>query len=308
VAAGAPFKVGVSDVVSGCGGRDAGFVDESVAQLEALGFDSFWAGEHLALPHGWRSDHPTGRTGALIVDPSTGEPLRGMMDSLVLLSYVAARTNALRVGTAVTLPTLRNPLLLAHQTASLDQVSKGRFEFGVGAGWLREEQELFGVDFARRGRLLDETLEALAVLWREDVASYEGTWFSFGDVVSFPKPVQQPHPPILVGGTSRAALRRAAALGDGWLGNNMAVADVAERLEILDRELASRGRSLGSFRVRVGVTAPSNDPRGIEAVAARIADLRQLGITEFMFSARFHHADHMGLIALLAELLEVPCR
>lgn len=132
------------------------------------------------------------------------------------MAWLAAKTRAMQIGTTVIVMPYRHPAHLAHLTANVDQLSQGRLIFGVGVGWARQEFEALGVPYHRRGAMTDDYLAALKMLWTHDVASYEGPFVAFRDVKLSPKPVQKPHPPIWVGGSSEAGLRRAVRFGDGW--------------------------------------------------------------------------------------------
>src|SRR5205823_1567015 len=129
----------------------------------------------------------------------------------------------------------RNPLLTAREVATVDQFTGGRFMLGVGAGWSSEEYEALGVPWERRGARCDEYIEVMKLLWTQERASYKGEFCSFSDVAAFPKPARSPHPPVLVGGNTPPALRRAARFGDGWFGWNLSVDEVAAAMDQLGR-------------------------------------------------------------------------
>ncbi len=221
------------------------------AHAEALGFESVWLPEHIVFPPRIRSRYPYAETGAP-VQPST--PL---LDPLVLLAHVAARTERIRLGTNVYLAALRHPIASARMIVTLDVLSGGRLTLGVGAGWLEEEFTALGVDFASRGARLRECVRAWHVLWQEPTPSFQGRFFAFGPVVFEPKPKQRPGPPILFGGETEAALRRAAQLGDGWYGVRHTPESARMQIERLRALLHQEGRSLEHFEITVsagGVT------------------------------------------------------
>lgn len=179
---------------------------------EALGYESVWLPEHLVLPvHMSRS-------------PRSGEdhppipPTAPVYDAFSYLAFLAGRLPTVRLGTHVYNLGLRHPFVAARSVQTLDVVSGGRCEFGIGASWLEEEWVAAQLDFATRGRRVDEALAICKRLWSEPEVAHDGEFFSFGAVAFEPKPVQRPWPPILVGGESRAALRRAALAADGWIG------------------------------------------------------------------------------------------
>lgn len=187
------------------------FLDAAV-EADLLGFESAWLPEHLVLPVDVRGQLVAGE------EHSPVPPSVPVFDACAYLSFLAGRTERLRLGTFVYLLGLRHPFVSARAFATLDIVSGGRAEVGVGAGWLRTEWEAAGIDPRTRGRRLDEALAVCRRLWTEEVIDHDGEFFSFGPVMFEPKPAQRPHPPVMVGGESAAALRRAALVGDGWIG------------------------------------------------------------------------------------------
>lgn len=187
---------------------------------EEAGFHSIWASDHVILVDTHeRSSYPyspdrTFPTAAAQFD---------MLDPFVTLAFVAAHTRTIRIGTGICLVPERNPVITAKEVASLDRLSGGRLDFGIGIGWLREEFDALGVPWERRAARTTDYLAAMRALWSQDCVDYEGEFCAFSGVRSYPKPVQRPHPPIICGGESEAALRRAADLGDGWYGMNVSV-------------------------------------------------------------------------------------
>jgi probable F420-dependent oxidoreductase len=206
------------------------FFDAVTVEADRLGYESVWLPEHLVFPVEMAGspfvgdDHPP-------VPPSTP-----VFDAYAYLSYLAGRTTHVRLGTHVYLLGLRHPFVAARAIATLDIVSGGRAIAGVGAGWLGSEWAAVGLDFASRGRRLDEALDVCSRLWTEDVVEHHGEFFDFGPVMFEPKPVQKPRPPVIVGGESKAALRRAARRGDGWIGMDHTVESVAEPVAFLRNE------------------------------------------------------------------------
>jgi probable F420-dependent oxidoreductase len=205
-------------------------------EAERLGFESIWLPEHLVFPERLAgsphpgSDHPP-------VAATTP-----VFDCFSYLSFLAGKTRTLRLGTHVYLLGLRHPFVAARAVQTLDIVSEGRAEVGIGAGWLAGECRAVGIDFATRGRRLDEAIAVCKRLWTEAVVEHHGEFFDFEPVVFEPKPKQRPWPPLYVGGESEPALRRAARAGDGWIGLAHTPASVAgpvARLRAL-REAAGR--------------------------------------------------------------------
>ncbi|MBY0278626.1 LLM class F420-dependent oxidoreductase [Candidatus Binatia bacterium] len=235
-----------------------------VAQrAEELGFESVWVAEHLVFPTTFESRYPYTEDGVPPINPAT--PL---LDPLMVLAQIAAVTTRIRLGTNIYLLPLRHPLVTARLGVTLDVLSNGRLSLGVGVGWLAEEFAAAGVDFARRGALFRECVRALRTLWTESEPEFHGKSFSFGPVKFEPKPVQKPHPPILVGGETDAALKRAAEIGDGWYGVRHTPESVVPVLAKLNELRRAAGRDHLPFEVTVGPSAASLD----RDVLARFAD------------------------------------
>src|SRR5215472_8941139 len=177
-------------------------------RAEALGFDSIWVADHLVMPCDADSVYPFDR-------PARLDGLVEFYEPLVTLAYLAAVTSRIRLGVSVYVVPYRNPVVTAKLIATLDALSNGRVIFGAGVGWLREEFRAVGADPARRGRVTDEYLEVCRRLWRDEVSSFSGAHYHLPPVLSGPKPIQRPWPPIWIGGNSSAALTRAVTRGDG---------------------------------------------------------------------------------------------
>ena len=217
------------------------------AAAEAAGFDSIWVPEHVVFPSRIPAQYPYTPDGDAGYPAST--PL---FDPWVSLSYIACATSTVRLGTHVCILPLRHPFLTARALVTLDRLSGGRVILGAGVGWLETEFEALGEDFHSRGRRADEIIPLLRRLWTEDEIEHHGEHFSFEPVHFDPKPVQKPAIPIHVGGSSRAALRRAASLGDGYIDiGATSVDDVRARLEVIDKHRLDAGRSDLPFEVTV---------------------------------------------------------
>ncbi|HMQ27734.1 MAG TPA: LLM class F420-dependent oxidoreductase [Acidimicrobiales bacterium] len=237
-------------------GRD-GLVD--LAQhAEAAGFDSVWTIEHVIYPEGYESEYPYSRSGKMAGDASSPMP-----DPLIWLAFVAAATTTLRLGTGVLILPQRNPLILAKEVATLDALSGGRVDLGIGVGWLEEEFDALGVPFARRGARTDEYVAVMRSLWDGDHASFAGDFVSFDDVSSNPKPAHG-RVPIHVGGHSRLAAERAGRLGDGFF---PAKGDIAELIDIMRQTAADAGRDPDAIEVSYG-SREALGPEGLDAIAA----------------------------------------
>ncbi len=204
--------------------------NEVAQAAEELGFESAWFPEHLIWPVEFEGRSPYA-DGHPPVDPRIPT-----YDALMWMATVAVATKTLRLGTYVYNLGLRSPFVAARAVQTLDIISGGRVEFGIGAGWNEREYTAVGVDFASRGRRVDEAIEVCRKLWSGDIVTHDGEFFPFGPVVFEPKPPQG-LVPILIGGESKAALRRAARLGDGWIGMDNSVEVAAERVRLL-REMA----------------------------------------------------------------------
>ncbi len=204
---------------------------------EALGFESVWVPEHLVLPTRIASRYPYAPDGVPPFAPDAPH-----LDPLILLTHVAAATSRIRLGTNIYLLPLRHPLVTARLAMSLDVLSGGRLTLGVGVGWLAEEFQAAGIEFQTRASRTRECVRALRALWTEAEPEFHGRFFSFGPVKFEPKPVQKPHPPIVFGGETEAALRRAAALGDGWYGVGHTPESAAVQAGRLRALLAAAGR------------------------------------------------------------------
>jgi probable F420-dependent oxidoreductase len=244
-------------------------IDAVAVAAEAEGFSTLWSGEHVVMVDRSESHYPYSADGQIAV-PAEAD----WLDPLVGLSFVAAATRRIGLATGVLLVPEHNPLLLAKQAASLDTLSGGRLTLGVGIGWSREEFAALGVPFARRGVRTAEYVAAMRVLWREDVASFDGEFVAFESVRVNPKPFRRRQIPVVLGGNSDAALRRVAAWGDGWYGFNLAgVGAVRERLTVLRELCREQGRDVGALHLAVALDG--GEPNDVAALA-------ELGIDELV--------------------------
>jgi len=213
-------------------------------KAEDLGFDSIWYAEHPAVPV--HSESPFPSTGGEI--PWT---YSHFTEPYIALARASAVTSTIKLATGITLVPERNPLLLAKEIATLDLYSGGRFIFGVGTGWLKEETELMGGDFAHRWTQTREALDVMKKLWTEEEAEHHGTYFNFPPVRSYPKPAQKPYPPILLGGAAKNVLRRVVDHADGWLPNRVTPEALTESRRQLDDLAATAGRDPKSITITV---------------------------------------------------------
>ena len=213
-------------------------------KAEELGFESIWYAEHPIVPVTSASPFPS--TGGEIP-----ESYSHFTDPYIALARASAVTSTIKLCTGITLIPERNPLLLAKEISALDRYSDGRFVLGIGTGWLREETEIMGGDFDHRWTQTRESLEVMKELWTKEEAEYHGRYFDFPPVKSYPKPVQKPHPPILIGGLARNVLRRVVAHADGWLPNRVTPAQVEDSRAQLDAMAAEAGRDPASLNISV---------------------------------------------------------
>lgn len=248
---------------------------------EAAGFDSVVAVDHVVFPNKYGSTYPYSATGRLPGGPS------GMLpDPLIWMAAMAAVTTRLRFMTGVIILPLRNPLVLAKQVATLDHMSGGRIELGIGVGWLKEEFEALGVPFEKRGKRSDEYIAAMRSLWAKDGASFNGEFVNFHEVTCSPKPVAK-DVPIVIGGHSEAAAKRAGRLGNGFFPSIGATVDTAPLYDVARRAADAAGRDPASIEMMGGcpelLPGSGKDARAaIEARAARGIDRIVLPVGPFM--------------------------
>ena len=226
---------------------------ELARELEARGFESMWAPEHSHIPTSRKTPFAGG-----------GELPRqyyDVMDPFVTLAAAAAVTKEIKLGTGVCLVIQRDPIQTAKLVASLDQVSCGRFLFGVGGGWNAEEMADHGTAFPSRFKLMRERIEAMRAIWTNDAAEYHGEFVDFAPMIARPKPVQLPHPPVIVGGMFPVAARRALRYGDGWIPHlrRPHYEDVTDYLPQFRQMAAEAGRDLASVPVTVWGVPPDFD-------------------------------------------------
>ena len=237
---------------------------------EAAGFDSVVAVDHVVFPDKYSSTYPYSATGRLPGGPS------GMLpDPLIWMAAMAAVTTRLRFMTGVVILPLRNPLVLAKQVATLDYMSGGRIELGIGVGWLKEEFEALGVPFEKRGKRSDEYIAAMRALWAKDGASFAGEFVDFHEVTCSPKPMAR-NVPIVIGGHSEAAARRAGRLGDGFFPSIGATVDTVPLYDVARRAAEAAGRDPAAIEMMGG--CPELLPGSGKDARAAIEARARLGI------------------------------
>ena len=247
-------------------------------RAEELGFDSVWVNHHV-LNVGY------------IFDRLGSKPY---YDAMTVLTWVAAHTEKVRLGTTVLVLPYLNPLVLAKTLATVDVMSKGRLNVGVGVGALKPESDALGSTFETRGRYADESIKIMRELWESEDPEFDGEFFSFSGVKFSPKPIQKPGPPILIGGASRAALRRVATLGDGWHPIRQSIADLKQNIATIHRLAEEAGRDPSKITVTVRTELDVLDSRsdGTESpmigtadqLLATIEHYEEIGVSELVLS------------------------
>lgn len=227
-----------------------GMIRDFGRRAEDLGLDSIWMGEHVVLFDRQTFGYPGSKDGRIPVPPGGG-----LLDVTATFGFLAAATTTLRLGTGVALVPQRNPIYTAKEICTLDWLSGGRIDFGIGVGWNKEEVEICGYRWEDRGARCDEFIEVMRRLWTEPVVDFQGRWLRFETARLDPKPIQKPHPPIIVGGYAEAAYRRAARFGAGWYGFNREPAGVTDHLRQLDAAFARAGKKRGD-EFQIIITPP----------------------------------------------------
>lgn len=274
--------------------RDRGFVEAFAQAAEGLGYRALVAPEHVVFFASYESKYPYTDDGSTNWGPETG-----IYDPLFVSQVAANVTTTLRFLTGVLILPQRPALLTAKEVMTLDHFTQGRFELGVGSGWSWEEYAALGMPFERRGARLDEFVEAMRVAWTEDRATYHGEFVNFEGVVLNPKPVTPGGPPIIIGGSSKAAMRRAARLGNGWYGW-WAKPDIEAHLDEVRAAMAEHDRSVDDkdFSFKLGLPL---GPDGLDEVAAKAEQARSLGVDELVLAAPIGTSSFEASLSAYAE-------
>jgi probable F420-dependent oxidoreductase len=257
---------------------------------EGAGFDSLWVAEHVVLFDEYASKYPYSADGRI---PAGGSS--GILEPFGALTYLAACTQRIRLGTGICLVPQRNPVYTAKEAASVDWLSNGRLDLGVGVGWLAEEFHAVGVPFERRGERCISYLEVMKSLWCDEVSQYKDEFYELPACRQYPKPVQKPHPPIHFGGESDAALRRVARIGQGWYGFNVEPEALGERVRALEKLLAKHGRQRSDVQITIS-------PYLKEMSAAKLEAYKRAGADQVILFAMAR--DAAGARARLGQLAE----
>ena len=258
------------------------FTDYSMAPgelgkaLEERGFESVWAPEHSHIPLSRKTPFPAGG--------DLPKKYYDAMDPFVTLTMAAAATKKLKVGTGVCLVAQRDPIQTAKLVASIDNVSGGRFLFGIGNGWNRDEMENHGTDFTQRHKLARERVEAMKAIWTQSKPEYHGEFVSFDPMMTWPKPVQKPHPPVIVGGAFPYSARRAIRYGDGWIpqASRGAYAEIADMIPEFRKMATEAGRD--ASKIEITVWFPKKD-------ADLMKRYQDLGVSRVVFNLESEKAD-----------------
>ncbi|MFN2462320.1 MAG: LLM class F420-dependent oxidoreductase [Candidatus Dormibacteria bacterium] len=263
------MKLGLAFANSGLA-ADPSHATAIARHAEGVGFDSLWTIEHVVIPGGYTSKYPYSPSGRMAGDEDAVIP-----DPLIWLTWVGAATRRIRLCTGMLILPQRNPVVTAKEVATLDHLTGGRVELGVGVGWLREEFEVLGVPFEGRGARTDEYVAVMRALWTQDRPTFHGRHFSFEDARVNPRPVNGTIP-IIVGGHSEAAARRAGRLGDGFFPAPPTIDELEHLLAVMRAAAEEAGRDPGIIEVSFG-TRPT--PDALERLAA--LGVRRLTVAAF---------------------------
>jgi len=264
----------------------------TIAQrAEALGYASLWVFQRLFYALEPKNEY-YGAPG-----PAWPKPFERVFDPIVALSYVAAVTSRIRLGTSVLITPFYSPVLLAKMLATLDVVSRGRLDVGLGIGWSEDEYTAVGMPFRERGARADEFLRALRMAWEQDVVEFNGRYYQIPKSKIEPKPVQKPHPPITLGGYSKATIERAVTLADGYNGGNVPLDQIAPLVDELRAAAKKAGRDSASvqivcrgvFRVHATPQGPSRRPLWgtVDEIREDIGRYAAAGVTELFVETNF---------------------
>lgn len=259
-------------------------------RAEELGFESLWVPEHPVLPVDHKSQRPD-RPGPI------PKWYADQADPFVSLARASSVTTTIKLGTGVCIVPERSPLVLAKEVATLDMFSNGRFLFGIGAGWLKEESEVMGVDFSSRWARTQEAVLAMKELWTKSESEFHGKYYDFPPVYSFPMPVQQPHPPVLIGSRASNVFRRVVEYGDGWFPIGVNPEDVRQGRATLNELAEEVGRDPQSISITVfALPADSDEIRRFEEAGAD-----RIVVPEFPWPGRQNDGESLAELDRIAE-------
>ena len=265
---------------------------ELAQSAERAGFESLWTVEHVVFPDDYESTYPYDKSGKMAMRSDTDLP-----DPLIWLTWVAAVTETIHLGTGILILPQRNPVVLAKELATLDALSGGRVELGVGVGWLREEFDALGIPWERRGARTDDYIDAMRALWDTDHAEHDGEFASFARISVNPKPTRG-RVPIHVGGHTRKAAERAGRLGDGFIPGE---GDLGELVDIARQSAADAGRDPDALEI----TSGSNDVFGTDPVGA-VEELAAKGVDRCVVPAFLYLRDTADALAAFGDKVIAP--
>jgi probable F420-dependent oxidoreductase len=240
--------------------------DELARELESRGYESLWLPEHTHIPASRRSPWPGG--------PNLPQEYWHTYDPFVALTAAALATTKLRIATGICLIIERDPITTAKEVASLDMLSNGRFLFGIGGGWNAEEMENHGTDFKKRWRVLRERVLAMKEIWEKEEAEYHGEFVNFDKIWAYPKPVQKPHPPVLMGGNGAKTFDRVIEFCDGWIPIGILSPDLTAKIATLHQQAEAAGRDPKSISISIFGAKPDR---------AAVDELANAGVERVIF-------------------------
>jgi probable F420-dependent oxidoreductase len=295
------MKIALSAMFGTSPYRGMPFVRDYAVLAEELGFSSLWAPEHIVFFGDYDAAYPYTKDGK---PPWKPGKVPEIFDPLFVIAAAAGVTTTLRFGTTVLIVPERPPLLTAKEVMTLDHLTDGRFDFGVGLGWSAEEYRAMGVTWEKRGKRFDEYLDVIKLAWTEERVSYHGEFIDIENAILKPLPLTPGGPPILIGGNSQAAIRRAVRIGDGWYGVWRGFDDLEEKIAEIRRCLGDAGRSVeDGFQVKLNF--PMEPGVAPEDIKSRAREAARCGISEFVLELpiRSRHMD--ADMRFWADLLEV---
>lgn len=266
-------------------------IKEFAVEAERLGFDSLWVTDHVIFPSQLDERYPNSATGK----PKWNHD-EAWVEAFVALAFAAAFTHRIRIGMAVLVLPQRSAILVAKQAGSLDYLSGGRLDLGVGVGWLRAEYEMLGADFAGRGKAMDTAIDCLRACWTPGEVRFARDGYRIDGAIMEPKPVQGSRLPLLIGGHSDAALRRVVQRGDGWLASQLSPSEFRERRQAIERMADAASRDMGEIRMICRY------PTGERVERSGIEGMADAGVTEILVDVHTKAAD---LASALEELHRV---
>ncbi len=262
---------------------------ETARAAEELGFESLWMPEHPCIPVNYDTPFPG------TADGKAPRHYWSSYDPFVALSFAASATRTLKIATGICLLAQRDPIITAKQVASLDVLSAGRFLFGVGGGWLKEEMELMGAEYNRRWAQVKDRVLAMKKIWTEAEAEYQGEFAAFPPIMSDPKPMQKPHPPIHIGGNHPHTCRRVGEWADGWIPLRVAPGEIVAARE----KIASYARAAGRDPARIEISVFGEEPTG-----DLLKEYADAGATRYViFVQSFEQAEMQRQLTILAGKL-----